>query len=158
MAGNGLNTDTGFSTISQTQVSSMANAISASFGTNGFAANGTATANSTVGAVIGIGTSNDYTEFVPPSSGTYFGSLTSSTELSSLSTGKLDLFRILENNTGATVAASANGVSQYQGYFTISSAGAISFNPEVSAAPEPSRFVLLGLGLSGLLMRRRRKA
>jgi len=158
MAGNGLSTDTGFSTLSQSQISTMANAINNSFGVAGYKTNGTATANSTVGAVISTATSNDYTEFIPTSTPNYFGGPTSSTELSALSTGKLDLFRILENNTGATVAAAANGVSQYQGFFTINSSGSISFTPEVTAAPEPSRFVLLGLGLGGLLMRRRRKA
>jgi hypothetical protein len=134
-------------------VSNNAGIIGSTFGSV-FAA-GTATGNNTAGTIIPTSTVNDYTDLVPPGASTWFG-MSSSTEVNP--NGTFDLYRILANTNNATDAPSGNGVAQYQGAFTLSSSGVVSFNPEVTAAPEPSRVILLGLGLSGLLMRRRRKA
>lgn len=152
-SGTGSASDTPFNTIAQSSVAANATTIGATFGSV-FAA-GTATANNSVGTIIPTSTTNDYTDLVPPGAGTWFG-MSSSTEVNP--NGTFDLYRILANTSNATNAPSGNGVAQYQGAFTLSSSGVVSFTPEVTAAPEPSRVILLGLGLSGLLMRRRRKA
>ena len=152
-SGTGSASDPTFSNLATNTVSSMSNTIGNTFG-NVFAA-GTATGNNTVGTLIPTSTTNDYTDLIPPTAGNYFGGLTTSTEGNANST--FNLYRILANNSNA-VNALGNGVSQFQGSFSLSNAGVVSFTPEVTAAPEPSRVILLGLGLSGLLMRRRRKA
>ncbi len=153
-SGTGSLSDTPFNTLAQSTVANMANTIGVTLG-NVFAA-GTATGNNSVGTFIPTSTANDYTDLIPPTTANYFGGLTASTEVNP--NGTFDLYRILANTNGATDAPSGNGVSQYQGAFTISSGGAVSFAPQVSAVPEPSRVILMGLGLSGLLLRRRRKA
>ncbi len=65
---------------------------------------------------------------------------------------QLDLFRLAGSSSGA--------VGTYEGSFIMSSNGALSFNSQApfaaAAVPEPSRALLLGLGLCGLLFRRRR--
>ena len=63
----------------------------------------------------------------------------------------LDLFRFSGTATSGTP-------SQYLGTFTISNAGQVSFGTSTPiAVPEPSRVAFLGLGLAGVLFRRRRK-
>jgi len=62
---------------------------------------------------------------------------------------QLDLFRMQPNVTGT-----------YEGSFTMSEAGAVSFSTSplsAVAVPEPSRALLLGLGLGGIFLRRRRR-
>ncbi|MBK8092073.1 MAG: PEP-CTERM sorting domain-containing protein [Verrucomicrobiaceae bacterium] len=75
-----------------------------------------------------------------------FGSGTSGTAL--------DLYRILDRTTGANPTGTV-GVGSYEGTFTISDAGQVSF-AVTAAVPEPSRALLGGLGLAGVLFRRRR--
>lgn len=65
----------------------------------------------------------------------------------------LDLYRILDSNADANPSLTV-GVPNWEGTFTISSAGVVGFS--VNAVPEPSRAVLAALGLGGLLLRRRR--
>jgi hypothetical protein len=71
----------------------------------------------------------------------------------------LDLYWILNSNTGATdngaAVASTVGVGVYQGSFQINNSGVVSFNA-VAAIPEPSRTLFAGMGLVALLFRRRR--
>lgn len=153
-SGTGSASDTPFNTITQSSVAANATTIGATFG--GVFAAGTATANNTVGTIIPTSTTNDYTDLVPAGGAANWFGMSASTEVNP--NGTFDLYRILANTSNATDAPSGNGVAQYQGAFTLSSSGVVSFNPEVTAAPEPSRVILLGLGLSGLLMRRRRKA
>ena len=153
-SGTGSPLDTPFGNQTQSTVSNVANTIGSTFGDVFKAA--TATGNNTAGAIISTSTTNDYTDLVPAGGAANWFGLTSSTEVNP--NGTFDLYRLLANKTNATDAPSGNGVAQYQGAFTLSNTGVVSFNPEVAAAPEPSRVILLGLGLSGLLMRRRRKA
>lgn len=66
----------------------------------------------------------------------------------------LDLYRILNTPVGANPAGTA-GVGSWEGTFTINSSGQISFIT-TSVVPEPSRALLGGLGMAGLVLRRRR--
>lgn len=66
----------------------------------------------------------------------------------------LDLYRVLNTNTGANPTGTV-GVGSYEGTFTISSAGVVGF-AAAEAVPEPSRAILAAIGLGGLLLRRRR--
>lgn len=60
---------------------------------------------------------------------------------------QLDLFRMQPNVTGT-----------YEGSFTMSNAGVVSFSTSpVAAIPEPSRALLMGLGVAGIFLRRRRR-
>ena len=154
-SGTGSSSDTPFNTLAASTVSGMSSTIGATFG--GVFAAGSATTNNTAGTFIPTSTTNDYTDLVPSGGASnYFGGLTTSTEGNANST--FDLYRILANRTNSVDTPSGNGVSQYQGAIALSSSGVVSFTPDVVAAPEPSRVILLGLGLSGLLLRRRRKA
>lgn len=67
----------------------------------------------------------------------------------------LDLYRILQTATGANPTGTAR-TGQWQGTVSISSAGAVNFDPVVAAVPEPSRVMLLAGGFGSLLLRRRR--
>lgn len=66
------------------------------------------------------------------------------------------MFECLDNGAAVT---SPVGTGVYQGSFAFDSGtGNITFTPAVAAIPEPSRALLAGLGLGGLLLRRRRAA
>lgn len=126
-----------------------------------FVANGANASNVSLGgngAVISTSLSNDYTDYAALSA--YFGYLPAGgNELNVVNgfTGStLDLYRILASTSGATDAPTAARTPQLQGSFSISNTGAVSFNAEPAAVPEPSRVILLGLGLGGLFVRRRR--
>lgn len=126
-----------------------------------FVANGANAANVSLGgngAVIATSLDNDYTDYAGLSA--YMGYLPAGGNelnvVNGLSGSKLDLYRILQNLTSATDAPSAVRTPQYQGSFSISNTGAVTFTSDVAAAPEPSRVILLGLGLGGLFFRRRR--
>ncbi len=69
----------------------------------------------------------------------------------------LDLYRLLQDNTGSNPAGTV-GVPSYLGSFTLNSTtGVVGFSGNsVAAAPEPSRALLAALGLGGLIFRRRR--
>ena len=73
------------------------------------------------------------------------------------STVALDLYRILATNTGAAEPGTV-GVGQYSGTFTFTPTGGINYSIAPGAVPEPSRALLVGFALSGLLFRRRRVA
>ncbi|MDB6003550.1 MAG: hypothetical protein JWR15_537 [Prosthecobacter sp.] len=164
--GTGSSLDAGYSTLAggarnalAGRVLDFSNNASGSGSFNPFVSNGANAANVSLGgkaAVIATSNSNDYTDYIGTA---YFDSLPLGGELKvtdAFGGSKLDLFRILGNVTGATDAPTAAGVSQFQGSFSISNTGTVSFDPGVVAAPEPSRVILLGLGLSGLFLRRRR--
>lgn len=71
----------------------------------------------------------------------------------------LDLFRSLGTTTGANPTGTLR-VGSYEGTFHISDQGVVGYSvaPTFAAIPEPSRALLLGLGATGLLFRRRRSA
>jgi hypothetical protein len=167
--GTGVSTDATYGTIPggsrtgmATNILDFSNNASGNGSFNTFVSNAANSANVSLGgnaAVIATSNNNDYTDYI--NTGYYTALPLAGPELlvaNGLTGSKLDLFRILGNVTGATDAPSGNGVSQFQGSFSINSSGAVSFDSGVTAAPEPSRFVLLGLGLSGCLLRRRRRA
>lgn len=165
--GTGVSTDAGYSNLLTAGRNALAanifdfsNNASGNGSFNTFVSNAANSANVSLGgnaAVIATSNNNDYTDYISTS---YFTSLTlggNEVKVTDAFTGsKLDLFRILGNVSGSTDAPTGAGVSQFQGSFSISNTGAVTFNPGVVAAPEPSRVVLLGLGISGLFMRRRR--
>lgn len=77
-------------------------------------------------------------------------------------------FSGLEGNFGSGVASSAldlfrmptgSGAGTYEGSFTISDTGTVSFSTSTpGVVPEPSRVLFAGIGLGTLLLRRRRPA
>jgi hypothetical protein len=70
----------------------------------------------------------------------------------------LDLFRSLGTTTGANPTGTAR-VGSYEGTFRIDDLGVVSYSTlPALPIPEPSRALLLGLGATGLLFRRRRAA
>ena len=73
---------------------------------------------------------------------------------SGVASSALDLFR-MQPGSGATL----NTPGTFIGSFTLNSNGDVNFSTSTpSAAPEPARAAFLGLGLAGLLFRRRRSA
>jgi hypothetical protein len=73
---------------------------------------------------------------------------------SGVGSSALDLFR-MQPGSGGTL----NNPGTYVGSFTLNSSGDVSFGTSApSAVPEPARAAFLGLGLGGLLLRRRRSA
>jgi hypothetical protein len=86
------------------------------------------------------------------------GGLTEASSTTGIDDTGLDLYWILDRTVGALdngVAPTAlAGQGIWQGSFQISNSGVVSFN--TAAVPEPSRALLAGLGLVGLLFRRRR--
>lgn len=74
------------------------------------------------------------------------------------STVALDLFRVLNSNTGATEPGTV-GTGQYSGTFTFTDTGIINYSTvSASAVPEPSRALLMAFGLASFVFRRRRRA
>lgn len=84
---------------------------------------------------------------------------TETSNASGIDNSGLDLYWILNNNTGALdnglAVTSDVGTGVYQGSFQINSSGVVSFNT-AAPIPEPSRALLGGLGLVALIFRRRR--
>jgi len=72
----------------------------------------------------------------------------------------LDLFRSLGTITEGGDITGGLRTGSYQGTFHIDDNGVVGYSvaPTFAAIPEPSRALLLGLGASGLLFRRRRSA
>lgn len=126
------------------------NAINSLFSTTADNGLGSAEAISLASTTLG-----GWTEQVVTNSYFKVGSSTEASSASGIDATGLDLYRILHLNTGATPTGTI-GVGSYEGTFTINSAGDVSFG--VGAVPEPSRMLLTGLGLAGLLFRRRRSA
>ncbi|MGV3661860.1 MAG: hypothetical protein ACO1TE_16860 [Prosthecobacter sp.] len=85
------------------------------------------------------------------------GSLVEASNAGGIDATGLDLYWILNSTSGVQpeFSGATPGASLYQGSFQISSSGVISFSP-AAAVPEPSRTLFAGLGLAGLLLRRRR--
>ncbi|MDD5348926.1 MAG: PEP-CTERM sorting domain-containing protein [Chthoniobacteraceae bacterium] len=69
----------------------------------------------------------------------------------------LDLFRILNTTSGANPTGTV-GLGSYEGSFTLSNNGQISFTDNLQAVPEPSTYAMLGVGAVAAfgVMRRRR--
>lgn len=124
----------------------------------GTAYNGdTSTANSNHGVVYNHTDINSYEDYMPGGSGStptaafsYFaggieGNFGNGV-LNGATNAALDLFR-LQSGTGA---------GTYEGSFTISNTGALSFG--AVSVPEPSRALLVAMGACGLVLRRRRPA
>jgi hypothetical protein len=80
--------------------------------------------------------------------GVFTPTLVQGQDPSGLANSGLDLYRLLGGQS--TTAGVSN-----EGWFTIDTAGVLTFN--VAAVPEPSRFLLLGLGIVSCFMRRSRK-
>ncbi len=122
----------------------------------------TETANSSFATIQGTGDANNWTTASYAPLGIAFGAfnsnITSAFTSGVLAPGvesALDLWRVLNTNTGATEPGTV-GVGQFQGTFYIDQGGSISFGAQ--AVPEPSRMVFAALGLGALALRRRRKA
>lgn len=87
------------------------------------------------------------------SSFSYFNSLEGSFA-NGVSNSALDLYRMQVYNTAP--AGSIGDAGAYIGTFQLSPSGSVSFSTSPGAVPEPTRAVLFGAGLAGLMLRRRR--
>jgi hypothetical protein len=122
---------------------------------NGIAENGAVVPG---GAIVPTATANDFGDFLPPISATYFGNsnaLMNAGNVGGTVTG-LDVWRTLNTLTGADLtAAQSQGDAalrqgQYIGSFELSNTGAVVF------VPEPATGMLTAIcGLFGILRRRR---
>jgi len=169
--GTGASTDAGYGNMAGGARNGLANLIfgfadnpSGTGSFNTFISNGANAANVSLSgdaAVIDTSNTSDYTDSITTA---YYGYLPLGEELNVVTgfgasgNNKLNLYRILGSVSGATDAPSAAGVSQFQGSFSLGNTGSLTFDSGVAAVPEPSRVVLLGLGVCGFFMRRRRAA
>jgi hypothetical protein len=115
-------------------------------GVGGFSTS-TATANSNnLGAIIATSNSNSFDELSSKLSTDggldIFGNFGNGA-----SGAALDLYRILNTNTGASPTGTV-GVGSYEGTFTIDNSGNVSF----AAVPEPSTWAMMGVGAAFLGM------
>ena len=135
---------------------------------------GTPGANTT-GAFVNTSSASDFNQFIPPTTGTYFGignnildQFEASAPLGTAASGytiegALDLWRILNSPTTGADLTSGLGVGnavarngQYVGTFTIDQTGQLRM--DVQPVPEPTTGVI-GLALGAIaLVRRRRNA
>ena len=94
---------------------------------------------------------SNWNDFAPTGFGS--GQNIEGNDLAGIDGTVLDLFRVSGSGTGTNAAT-------YEGSFSISSAGVLSYSNTVptSAAPEPSRALLLGAALGAMVLRRRRVA
>ncbi len=116
------------------------------------------TSGTNASALVEANTDTNHWTSVAPTLGGFFGSNGAfgidGTFNGGVAANALDLFRA--DGSGP----SPLGNSAYQGTFTISSAGQLSFGiapPTVAAVPEPSRAALLLVGFASAVLRRRRK-
>lgn len=108
------------------------------------------------GALIGTNVNGSFEEFNPPGqAGTSFSAFNPSI-LSNFGNGAagadLDVFRILNNTTGASPTGTV-GLGSYEGTFSIDGAGVVTY----TNVPEPTSFALLGAAAGLLGFARRRK-
>lgn len=134
------------------------------------AMNGKASGANNKGAIVATTSVNDYSDFLPPTTSTFFGVGTnpnSSFGAGTIGTGTggygvegaLDLWRVLNTTTGADLTAGLSGspasvgLGQYIGTFTLDSAG----NLRLDAVPEPSTYALIALGAIAVIVMGLRK-
>jgi hypothetical protein len=95
-------------------------------------------------------TGSNWNDFAPTGFGS--GQNIEGNDAAGIDNTALDLFRVSGSGTGINTAT-------YEGTFTLSSTGVLSYSNTVPAvAPEPSRALLLGAALGAMVLRRRRVA
>ncbi len=112
------------------------------------------TSGTNASALVEANTDINHWTSVAPTLGGFFNPGVDGTFSGGVAANALDLFRA--DGSGPSLPSS----STYQGTFTISSAGQLSFGiapPTVAAVPEPSRAALLFIGFASAVLRRRRK-